>query len=296
MNQFQWTFLDNKRGRHTLGIAHSPTSGHLVVHCDHRVVLIDFSILEPRTFSFFVEDELCKLAIDGNVEDGFTYDFSIDTEVDTEVNRVRNVKERKRKRNTKLAMAAMLLFGVIFVYSIGTWGFNARKAELANELVRNGVRAEARLLAGGVFEFIAAADIVKGKPLKADIARMGPLKLLTGDTVEVLFDQTDSDNFIIDWHHALLPLRKDSISDTALSTAVESYFADVLPERAGSVKCAFRTAERLGGVFAQISLIDAYTRGLEDDLTRWRGRFKDAAYQNRLLQVCPPQAPVPSAN
>ena len=56
VNQYQWTFLDNLRRRHTLGIAHSATSGHLVVHCDHRVVLIDFEVLREHTYTFFVED------------------------------------------------------------------------------------------------------------------------------------------------------------------------------------------------------------------------------------------------
>ena len=72
MNQYQWTFLDNERRRHNVGIAHSPKSGHLVVYCDARVVLIEFRVLAARTFPFFIEEELCKLSVEGSAAEGFT--------------------------------------------------------------------------------------------------------------------------------------------------------------------------------------------------------------------------------
>ena len=115
VNQYQWTFLDNAARRHTLGIAHGARSGNLVVHCNAQIVKIDFSVLGPRTYSFFVEDELCHLAIEGTREEGFQYNFHIDTEADTPVNRERNLRRvTSQRRGIATAVSlAVVVFGFL---------------------------------------------------------------------------------------------------------------------------------------------------------------------------------------
>lgn len=290
MNQYQWTFLDNERRRHNVGIAHSPKSGHLVVYCDARVVLIEFKVLAARTFPFFIEDELCKLSVEGSKAAGFTYDFHIDTEVDTEVNRLRNEAKRRRRRSTWIRASALALLGVVFVSSIAYWGHRTSLHELPLILRGEGIRAEASVTADGEFEFVAGASVVSGRPIGGDDERLAPLPLAAGAQVPILYGEADPDYFVVDWRYALAPLAKPDEAPTDVSAAVVRHLSADLPVRAGGAACALQVAERLGGLSGRLSLIDAYVADDPEDLTRWRERFAEPAYHNRLRQVCPPPA------
>ena len=290
MNQYQWTFLDNERRRHNVGIAHSPKSGHLVVYCDARVVLIEFRVLAARTFPFFIEEELCKLSVEGSAAEGFTYDFHIDTEVDTEVNRLRHEARRRRRRSTWIRASALALLGVLFVSSIAYWGHRTSLRELPLVLRGEGIRAEANVTGDGELEFVAGSRIVRGRPIGGDEARLAPLPLARGQTVPVLYGEADPSYFVVDWRRALEPLSDDGAGLTDLTRAVATQLGADLPVRAGEAACALQVANRLGGLSGRLSLIDAYVAGDPEDLARWRDRFAEPAYRNRLRQVCPPEA------
>ncbi len=286
MNQFQWTFLDNKQQRHTLGIAHSAKSGHLVVHCDHRVVLIDFGVLEERTFSFFVEEELCKLKVKGSKEDGFTYDFNIDTEIDTETNRVRNKKKRSErfKSGTRLAV---LLGGVLaIVLGVAWWGHSSRMERLPYSLRLDGIQATAQFLKDGRLEFIAGSTIVKGQPIGDDLNRINQVSFKAGDELAVLFDGFDEDNFIIDWPSSLNILKSNPKPDNAIGAILDAMRKE-LPRAAGDSRCAFLTAEKISGPWSMLGLVDAFLLENPEELEKWQKRFRESAYQNRIQQLCP---------
>lgn len=286
MNQYQWTFLDNKQQRHTLGIAHGPESGHMVVHCDHRVVLIEFEVLEPRTFSFFVEDELCKLSIEGNAEKGFEYDFHIDTEVDTEVNRTRNAIQVRTKRMSMLQAIGAIAFGLLFVGSIGYWGHTVTLDQLPDKLLGSGLRAQAKLVDGGDIEFIGGTSIIRGQPIGFDESRLTQLPLKQGDAVPVLFSEDEPSRFVIDWRSALRPLKHDTLRRGPIASAVLRTLAVELPSRAGKPACALRAADRIGGIHGQISFLDAYLAKEPEALAKWEARLGEPAYASRLRQVC----------
>ena len=63
MAQIGWVYLDNYGGRHRVGLYHGDQTGHLVIHCNLRVVQIDFSVRDTKRYSFFIEDELCEIDI-----------------------------------------------------------------------------------------------------------------------------------------------------------------------------------------------------------------------------------------
>ena len=286
MNQYQWTFLDNKQQRHTLGIAHSAKSGHLVVHCDHRVVLIDFGVLEERTFSFFVEEELCKLNVKGSIEEGFTYDFNIDTEIDTETNRVRNKKKRSERFKSGIRLAILLGGVLAIVLGVAWWGHSSRMESLPYSLRIDGIRASAEFLNDGRLEFIAGNNIVKGRPLGNDMARLNRISFKTGDELSILFDGFDDDNFIIDWPNTLKILKDEPKPDHAVGTLLDVMSLE-LPKEAGSPRCAFLTAEKISGPWSTSGLIDAFLLQKPAELEKWQKRFRESAYQNRIQQLCP---------
>ena len=51
MAQVTWVYLDDYGGRHRVGLYHGDHSGHLMIHINRRVVQIDFSVRESRTYA-----------------------------------------------------------------------------------------------------------------------------------------------------------------------------------------------------------------------------------------------------
>ncbi len=108
MNQLNWTYLADNGTRHNVGMMHGPQSGHLLVHCNSKIVLIDFSILEGKSYSFFIEEELCELFIEK--KDGqFTYRFETNAKVNTPLNQARKKQDRLHLFQSLAFMGAVLL-------------------------------------------------------------------------------------------------------------------------------------------------------------------------------------------
>ncbi|HNE28113.1 MAG TPA: hypothetical protein PKL15_04510 [Saprospiraceae bacterium] len=116
MAQFSWIYLDNAGGRHRVGLYHGDRSGHLMIHCDMRVMQIDFAVKDTRVYSFFIEDELCEVGIYKEKE-GFSYDFKVNKEVDTPRNRLRRAEEKRNR-----GYMAALIVGLLVVISAGFFG------------------------------------------------------------------------------------------------------------------------------------------------------------------------------
>ena len=64
MAQMNWIYLDDRGGRHSIGLYHGDRSGHMLIHCNRKIIQIDFSVKETKTYSFFVEDEFCEMIVD----------------------------------------------------------------------------------------------------------------------------------------------------------------------------------------------------------------------------------------
>lgn len=116
MAQIAWIFLDTTGGRHRVGLYHGDRSGHLMIHCDLRVVQIDFSVKETKIYSFFIEDELCEVGIYKEKE-GFSYDFQVNKKVDTPRNRVRHAQEKRNR-----GYMVLLIVGMVAVISLAVGG------------------------------------------------------------------------------------------------------------------------------------------------------------------------------
>ena len=63
MAQVGWVFLDDFGGRHRVGLYHGERMGHLLFQGDSRILHVDFSAKESRTYSFSLEDELCAVSV-----------------------------------------------------------------------------------------------------------------------------------------------------------------------------------------------------------------------------------------
>lgn len=158
MAQVGWVWLDNKGGKYRVGIYHGDQSGHVAIHCNLRIVQIDFSVKESRTYSFFIEDELCEIRLEKQKDGRFSYDFQINKTIDTPRNQVRKADERLIKRHTiGFVVGFLALLGLLFVVlkqygiqqehkkmAIGAW-LNGVDAKNATRLSLEGETTEAQL-------------------------------------------------------------------------------------------------------------------------------------------------------
>lgn len=115
MAQINWVFLDDFGGRHRVGLYHGDRSGHVMIHCNMKVMQIDFSVKDSKMYSFFIEDELIEVILDK--KDGvFGYEFRVNKKVDTPRNRDRKVQQgRTRKYMAIMAGGIVLLLAIAFV-------------------------------------------------------------------------------------------------------------------------------------------------------------------------------------
>lgn len=79
-----------------------------MIHCNAKVIIIDFNVLESKTYSFFINQELCEIELERK-GDTFYYHFHVNHTADTPLNRVRKARERKFWRQALLFIAALAL-------------------------------------------------------------------------------------------------------------------------------------------------------------------------------------------
>jgi hypothetical protein len=116
MSQFTWTYIGDNGALHRVGLFHGDSTGHLMIYCNTRIVVIDFGVTTSKNYSFFINDELCDIAIEEN-EGKFSYGFKVDEVTDTPRNRGRRRLARIELRQTfyivlmlLMAMSCILFF------------------------------------------------------------------------------------------------------------------------------------------------------------------------------------------
>ena len=119
MNQSHWTYWDDYGRQHVVGILHGADSGHLVVHCNSKVMLVDFNVQESKTYSFCIDEHLCKLKV-SNKPTGFTYELGVDENQNTPVSIHKKKEARKffyQKIGSMVAAISILIFVALLLQS-----------------------------------------------------------------------------------------------------------------------------------------------------------------------------------
>ena len=110
MSQMSWTYIADDGARYDVGLFHGDRTGHLLVYCNARIVVIDFSVLASKNYSFFINDELCDLVIEE--KDGkFLYGFQVDEGTAT-------ARNRGRRKMLRTEVRQSLLIGFLFILII----------------------------------------------------------------------------------------------------------------------------------------------------------------------------------
>ncbi|MBK8966753.1 MAG: hypothetical protein R3D58_15880 [Saprospiraceae bacterium] len=142
MAQVSWVYLDDFGGRHRVGLYHGDKSGHVLLHCDLRVVQVDFSVRESRTYSFFVEDELCEVRI-FKEKNGYSYDFNVNKEADTPRNRLRKADNRRNRKYMIFLLLGLALSVTGIFIGLRSWNQQRQSARMAGSSLTSNLSPEA---------------------------------------------------------------------------------------------------------------------------------------------------------
>lgn len=284
MNQQKWFFVNSKFKRQEVGIAHSATSGHLVILVNGKVSQIDFSVLSDKEYTFFIEEELCKLFIKGNQIKGFSYDFIIDTEANTPLNLKRNLEKQQQEKKDLFKVRFLIIGMVVFLFSCFFFLFFLRDTYLPAKLTTEGVYQRAIVSPSGKLEFIGGSKVVFGFPLAEDKTILDSLNLKKGTEISVLYDRQNASYFIIDWY-TVFQLNKDSTKKSNEYVVYEKLQKVVqrnMPYPIEHVNCVFERANLIGGFKCQMELVDAFVLKKKKAMNRWNN---DTKYLD-ILQFC----------
>lgn len=116
MSQLTWTVLDDFGQKYDVGLYHGSTSGHVMVYCNKRVIIIDFNVLANKKYSFYLGEELCELNIKKQ-SDQFTYGLIRNNEANTPLNQRRKELNRQFTQKTIL-VAIFLVLATVSTYFI----------------------------------------------------------------------------------------------------------------------------------------------------------------------------------
>lgn len=118
MKQHNWYYYDGNRKKHIIGFMHGQESGHVLVHINSKITIIDFNVLEPKTFSFYINKELLQIII---AKDGkeFKYELKIDEKAKQKFNDIKEKKTTRYRTQTILFVLAFIVMIAVAMYLIG---------------------------------------------------------------------------------------------------------------------------------------------------------------------------------
>jgi hypothetical protein len=142
-------YLGDNGRQYNVGLFHGDRTGHLMVMCNARIVLIDFSVKQAKDYSFFIDDELFELSVEGK-PGHYAYNCSINEDADTPRNRIR---KKQKKLDFRKTVALIAIFALVLVGVLGFAMVN-QKAEpppqdLETLLHREGLETVARVYVQG---------------------------------------------------------------------------------------------------------------------------------------------------
>ena len=166
LKHYAWTYVAGK-GRNTkVGLYHSSSTGHLMIYAGKKIVTIDFKVLDTKEYTFFIDEELCKIKLERRGGKMF-YFFEIDKKADTPLNRTRWAREKKHLWQMLASFGTI----VLLVAGVLIWSkSNGRNEAAENRLAHDGIETYGKVTSlpgkngGGIrFQFIAGDGPQEGK-------------------------------------------------------------------------------------------------------------------------------------
>lgn len=121
MPQYSWNITGHRGNNYKLGLFHGDKTQHVVLHCNDKIVQIDFDVRESKTYSMFLDQELCEVSIDHTGDDQYDYSCRINHEAETPLNQrrkeMRDSQSRMEKTQMIIATCVAVLVMVVLIGS-----------------------------------------------------------------------------------------------------------------------------------------------------------------------------------
>ncbi|OAV44259.1 hypothetical protein [Lewinella sp. 4G2] len=115
MPQLSWSINGVNGIIYRIGLFHGDKDRHVVVHCNDKVVAVDFSVEEAKTYSVFLDQELCEVAIETAGPDQYTYDCRINRDAATPLNEKRKQHRAEEEKRDQYRVIGLLSIGIIIL-------------------------------------------------------------------------------------------------------------------------------------------------------------------------------------
>jgi len=133
LNKKRWVYVGENGRRIRVGMLHNTAKGQFMIYSGKKIILVEFKVFDTRSFSFFLEEELCKINII-KTNQGFEYSFGIDTEVETPLNEERKAIRKSDRKKSILAIAGVLTLVALLIGG----SFMLHRHFLEQERIKNG--------------------------------------------------------------------------------------------------------------------------------------------------------------
>lgn len=194
MNRLNWVYLADGGVQHQVGLMHGAKTGHLLVYCNTRIVLIDFKVKKDKTYSFFIDEQLCEIDIEQHGAD-YRYAFRINKEADTPRNNLRRKIEKRDMLLSILTIGGVVLTAILFLWLVRSFNATNHELSLSERLRMSGEVTRARVLfnnsnqADDISYFFFANG--KSYIASAQFTGYSPVKLVNGMTLQ------EGDEFLV---------------------------------------------------------------------------------------------------
>ena len=276
MAQIDWMVTGNRGSRFRIGLYHGDQSGHVLMYCNNRIVTIDFGVLSEKTYTLFLDDELCEVSIQPR-PGGYDYDCNVNTEAATPLNELR----RARKREEKRGMAIAIGFLAIVAVSIGLFasmahsGSNKATEDRVALAEDYGELTEASLYTNPRNGNLYYNYVVDNRVYRAPVSSLAEeelpaLPLAAGDRFTLRYDPT---------RPRVAELLFDRFGEEQAARWRErlatQYAVDHPELTAAQVRCHLDAARQIGGPAAYLTLgMEAAALQAGDDAPRYQAYWR----------------------
>jgi len=194
VSQFNWTYLAPSGKKHHVGLFHGDRTGHVLIYCNSKIVLVDFKVRETKSYSIFIEEELCEIGIERQ-KDRFVYGFDINKEVDTPLNRERKRNNKKHFRQGMAFLGILAFLITVSVILLSRFGKGQGEPSLTSMLATSGLETNAKVFISNTeeeatYNFIANGKVYSDKtPFELDVSTLlqNGMPLENGDEFTVKY-------------------------------------------------------------------------------------------------------------
>lgn len=251
MAQRNWTYLSDEGRTYHVGIFHGPNTGHLLIFCNLKVLLVDFSVLESKSYSFFLGEELCEISLESK-DNYFQYNFNVNRDADTPHNRKIKARDRKHWLQTLAFFGLLVLCATVFSSLFIANSHHDNAPVLLASAIDSSSYSIAKVFYERKgddldlkYEFVAHSNVYRNKIVVNEQVFKKNLPLENGDEFIVYYDHYSPDRNYIDFSR---PSEKqiEKYQERAIHQ-YSKYNIDISPYIA---ECMVKAAYQIGGISA----------------------------------------------